>query len=386
MLGAVATAVLLTVGLIGAPAAPALATTAPAGSEYQQCSTSTLSTSVVNDDEAAGAGQRLALVTFKNVGTGVCRLTGAPGISLVGHGDGTQLGQPAEREQAGAPLIVVLGPGDSARAGLQYTFVDQGGGPFDTACAAERADGYRVYPPHSTRSVFVAAPQWACGSDVRWGLVSYVDAASTAIGARGKGCTNAAKVPVGSTVSPIHDVDRDGRTDTQFSGVSGGRLVYGIRTAAGGVVMIADPLKGTAGHSGWTAGLDSAGATITVIDDRRTAKLYAFRGCSFIPVRHQGGGAYEFAIGGTSKTGTGVACNDRNGGTLLQRAALRKRSNGRYDVIWTMVVVSPSGRTAVQDSSTREVRWANLTASDPRVVKARGSFCNDQVKVEPNED
>ena len=71
-----------------------------------------------------------------------------------------------------------------------------------------------------------------------------------------------------------NDVEPDGRTDTQFSGVSGGRLVYGIRTAAGGVVMITDPLKGTATHSGWTAGLDSAGATITAtFNTRRQADL-----------------------------------------------------------------------------------------------------------------
>lgn len=382
--GAIASVALLAVGLTAAPAtAVPMAGTARG---YQQCADSALRTTVVDDPEGSGAGQRLSFVVFTNIGTTVCRVTGAPRVAFVGHGNGTQLGAPADSAEPAAPFVVMLRPGDAARAALQHTNIDEGGGPLDTGCEAQRADGYRVHPPHSTRSVFVASPQWACGATVHWGTVSAVDTVPTGTGGLGKGCVNTAKVPAGAVIGRTEDVDLDGLADTQFSGARNGRLLYGIRTAAGGVYTVTDPLKGLGVHSGWTVNTDSAGGTITVIDDQRTAKLYGFRGCRFIATQHRNGGAYEFAIGRTAKPGTGVACNDRNGGILLMRATAKQRSNGRYDIIWTQVRVSADGRTAVQDASSTGVRWANLRASDPRVAQARGSNCFAALKVEASQE
>jgi hypothetical protein len=389
---AAAAVVLLSAGLVGAPPAMA-AQTSNDSTRYQPCAASALGLSVVDDPDASGAGQSLRYITLANTGRTVCRLTGAPRVSIVGHGDGTQIGAPADAVKQGAPPVVALAPGEAARAALHYTVVTEGGGPFDAACDAERADGYRVYPPASSRSLSVPAPQWACASAVHWGSVGAFDTSPTGPHDSAKGCRNTATMPKGATISSIQDVDGDARSDTQFYGVrggtatTGGYLVYGIRTAAGGVYTIKDPLKGAAAHSGFTVSTDSPIARVlTVIDDRHTAKLYAFRGCGFVATAHKGGGAYEFAIGGSAKTGTGVACNDQNGGVLLMRATAKKRSNGRYDILWKLVSVSADGRTAVQDGQ-QDVRYSNLKASDPRVAQARGSFCSAQpLKVEPNED
>ncbi|RIX30210.1 DUF4232 domain-containing protein [Amnibacterium setariae] len=385
--GAVLTTATLVTGLlVGAASGAEAAARVDPDAPYRQCADSAIATTVLADPEGSGAGQRLAHIVFENTGRSVCRLAGAPGVSLVSGGDGTRIGEPADRRQQGVPVQVMLRPGDAARADLQYTAVDEGGGPFDRACRAERADGYRISPPHSFRAVFVAAPQWACASSVHWGVAGYVDTNPVGEANGTRGCVNSRTVPAGAVVGATVDVDRDGLQDTQFTAAVGDRRVYGVRTGAGGVVTVTDPLRGVGVHGGWTANLDSAGGTITVLDDQRTARLYAFRGCRFVATTHRDGGAYAFTIGARTGSGTGVACNDRNGGTLLVRAGLRARSGGRFDVSWTLVDVSADGRTAVQRKDSKEVRWAGLKASDPRVAQARASSCDALLRVEARQD
>jgi hypothetical protein len=199
--------------------------------------------------------------------------------------------------------------------------------------------------------------------------------------ATGTGCTNTATIPVGAVTGPISDVDQDGRPDTQFYGAGDGRYIYGIRTSAGGVYAITDPLRGLRPHSGFTAYLDGSGF-VSVIDDTETAKLYAFRDCRFVQPQHKTGGAYTFTLGAKSTTGTGIACNDQNGGPILMRSTAKKRANGRYDIVWSVIRVSEDGRTAYRQggSGSTDVRWSNLKASDTRVRDARASHCLGVVK------
>lgn len=196
-----------------------------------------------------------------------------------------------------------------------------------------------------------------------------------------KGCVNSASMPKGAVTGPIGDVDQDGRADTQFYGARDGRYVYGIRTAAGGVYSITDTLRGLRVHSGFTAYLDGSGV-VSVIDDQETAKLYAFRSCRFVQPQHKTGGAYTFALGAKSTTGTGVACNDQNGGPILMRATAKQRTNGRYDVVWSVLRVSADGRTVYRQGGVGSTgtRWSNLKASDPRVKDARASRCTGVVQ------
>jgi cytoskeletal protein RodZ len=152
---------------------------APAG----QCDDSALEVSVQHDPDADGAGQRGAFVVLRNIGRTTCRLQGTPGLSLVGGGNGEQIGKPAERITSGAKLVT-LPPGRTALAQVQYTFVDENGGDFNdgkggtVACNSEAADGYRVYPPHSYRASFTPAKTYACSTSVQWITISPVRPAS----------------------------------------------------------------------------------------------------------------------------------------------------------------------------------------------------------------
>lgn len=149
----------------------------------EQCKDSALKVSVQYNPEAAGAGQRGAFVVFRNTGTTSCRLQGTPGLSLVGSGNGTQIGEPALRITTGAKLVT-LAPGKTALAAIQYTYVDKNGGNYsdggghDVACKAKAADGYRVYPPHSYRASFTPTNTYACSTAVHWITVSPVRPAS----------------------------------------------------------------------------------------------------------------------------------------------------------------------------------------------------------------
>ena len=166
----------------------AASTPAPAGrtdpnAPKGQCADSSLAVTVKYDPDGAGAGQRSAWVIFRNTGSGSCGLAGAPGVSLVGHENGTQLGQPADRTGDGSSTVTIPA-GSYAGAQLNYTYVDKNGGNFnngkggDPGCKAAAANGYRIYPPHSFRAYFVRYPTYACTTDQRWIHVGPVQPAS----------------------------------------------------------------------------------------------------------------------------------------------------------------------------------------------------------------
>ncbi|AZH84189.1 DUF4232 domain-containing protein [Plantibacter sp. PA-3-X8] len=123
---------------------------APAG----QCADSVLQVTVSGAD--AGAGSIFSNVVFTNTGRESCVLRGAPGVSVVGDGDGTQLGAAAVQQEDAAPADVTLPAGGSASATLTSVNIGSDGGPLDD-CEAVTGDGYRVYPPHSFTAVFVAS-------------------------------------------------------------------------------------------------------------------------------------------------------------------------------------------------------------------------------------
>ena len=198
--------------------------------------------------------------------------------------------------------------------------------------------------------------------------------ASSSSSASAAGCSNGTTtIPAGSDTAQIGDVDGDGLPDTEFHASEA--PVYGIRTAAGGVYPVQDGLAGPATHSGWTAGLDASPGFVTVLDDGRGANLFVFSDCRWVRTKGVDGKGYSFGLNGFSTAGTGVACNDRNGGVLLEGVLAVKRSNGRYDIRWTQIDVSSDG-TLARNGST-ETRWTDLAASDARVRTANESRCGD---------
>lgn len=130
------------------------------------CAADSLAVTAATGD--AGAGSVTVTFTFENVGTEPCTLAGFPGVSAVGDGDGTQIGEPATRSDATFEPVVVA-PGDAATAALRMVNVAGGGGPLGEDCQATPADGWRVYPPESTEAILVDVDDLtACAGDVDW--------------------------------------------------------------------------------------------------------------------------------------------------------------------------------------------------------------------------
>jgi len=134
--------------------------------EDAPCAADALDVTAATGD--AGAGSVTVTFTFQNVGGEPCTLEGFPGVSAVGDGDGTQIGEPAQRSDRPYEQVVVAS-GDTATANLRMVDVGSGGGPLGDACQAQPADGWRIYPPGSTDAIFVAVDGLtACAGDVDW--------------------------------------------------------------------------------------------------------------------------------------------------------------------------------------------------------------------------
>ena len=193
------------------------------------------------------------------------------------------------------------------------------------------------------------------------------------------GCSpNGIAIPAGATTAIIGDVDGDQRPDTEFY-TEVGAFSYGIHTASGATVLLPDDLAGPGAHSGWSARLDGPAIVATVLDDGRSASLHAFINCRFVTTKGTDGQPYRFLLNGFGEYGTGVACNNQNGGTLIMGALAQTRGDGLYDIRWTQVNMSADGTKAT--NLTTVTRYAGLAESDPLVKQAMGSYCNDVPKV-----
>jgi hypothetical protein len=123
------------------------------GAPADQCSDDALGIRIAVADGGGGAGSEYYDVVFTNTGGSSCALRGTPGVSVVGDGNGTQLGKPADRIQTGVKTVR-LGVGQSVAAPLKVVNIGTTGGPLD-GCTVQKGDGYRVYAPHSRKAVLV---------------------------------------------------------------------------------------------------------------------------------------------------------------------------------------------------------------------------------------
>lgn len=154
---------------------PTGSATADPDAPADQCPDAALKVTVENSD--AGAGSVFYSIVFTNTGSSECSLRGFPGVSVVGKGNGTQLGEAAQRQPGATPTDVKLGPGGTAVATLQSVNIGDDGGPLGDACPTEAADGWRIYPPHSFEAVFVQAQGLtACTGTTPWLTVDVVKA------------------------------------------------------------------------------------------------------------------------------------------------------------------------------------------------------------------
>jgi hypothetical protein len=99
-------------------------------------------------------------IILHNISDGPCFVQGYGGLSYVGHGNGTQIGAPADRTPSKAPRTV-LQPGDKVRSAVSETSV----APYPKQlCRPTKVDGFRVYAPDETHSFFIAHPTTGCAN------------------------------------------------------------------------------------------------------------------------------------------------------------------------------------------------------------------------------
>jgi hypothetical protein len=154
-----------------APSAPATDGTTPmptattgtgtgSGGTATACTTTNLRATAGPSDGTAGSVYVKIVLT--NAGGASCTLQGWPGVSFVGNGNGSQIGKAAAFDRTSAHPTVTLAPSKTASAQLRIVQA----GNYDAAqCKPTTADGFRVYPPGQTASLFVKdAGVAACAS------------------------------------------------------------------------------------------------------------------------------------------------------------------------------------------------------------------------------
>ncbi|QZN87716.1 DUF4232 domain-containing protein [Cellulomonas sp. C5510] len=130
------------------------------GLELARCATGDLALTVTAQDAAAGS--RHVDLVLTNTGGDACWLQGWPGVSFVGGGDGEQVGASATLDRSSAHDTVTLDPGGTAHAPLTVSVAQNY--PAES-CSPVQPDGFRVYPPGSTESLYVPdADLEACAS------------------------------------------------------------------------------------------------------------------------------------------------------------------------------------------------------------------------------
>lgn len=158
------TAATTTPSTAGSAAAPApsrgsgtAAAPAPAGSGAAaagaRCATSQLTGSVADGGGSSAGATRVAII-LRNTGAQSCTLQGWPGVSFVGGGNGTQIGNAATLDRSTPHQALTLRPAGEVQAIVTV----RDAGDWDSAtCHPRVTDGFRVIPPGSRQALFVPA-------------------------------------------------------------------------------------------------------------------------------------------------------------------------------------------------------------------------------------
>jgi len=122
-----------------------------------RCLSSSVRVSLGQSRGAAGHAYIALLLTNRSRIT--CILNGYPGVSFTAGTDAHKIGAPAQRDRRFGAAPVTLVPGATLHATIEvadYANYDQ------QACQPARATGFRIFPPGSTGSLLVSAPQTVC--------------------------------------------------------------------------------------------------------------------------------------------------------------------------------------------------------------------------------
>jgi Protein of unknown function (DUF4232) len=123
-----------------------------------RCVSSVLRASLGQSRAAAGTSYTALLLTNRSRVT--CILDGYPGVSFVGGTDAHQIGASAQRDpRFGTAPPVTLASGATVQATVAVAAFEN----YDQqVCQPARATGYRIFPPGSTGSLLISAPQSVC--------------------------------------------------------------------------------------------------------------------------------------------------------------------------------------------------------------------------------
>lgn len=149
-------------GLTALLALPSQAAPAPtvAHASVPECTSADLTAHFHPTD--AAMSHRFGTLVLTNVSRHACRTGGYGGLSYVGHGNGTQIGAAAQRDRSGAAVrTLVLKPGQRARSAVSEAVAQVY--PRRT-CRPVHVDGFRVYPPNETHSLYVKHPTTGCAN------------------------------------------------------------------------------------------------------------------------------------------------------------------------------------------------------------------------------
>ena len=154
----VASSAATTAATTGTPATTGTqATTTATPARPGLCVSSGLRASLGQSRGAAGTSYIALLLT--NRSRVPCTLDGYPGVSFTAGSDAHQIGAPAQRDSRVGAAPVILVPGATVHVTVE---VANYGNYDQQTCQPEPATGYRIFPPGSTGSLLVSAPQTVC--------------------------------------------------------------------------------------------------------------------------------------------------------------------------------------------------------------------------------
>jgi hypothetical protein len=123
-----------------------------------ECTSANLTAKYKGGD--AGMSHVYGRIILRNTSTTTCWVKGYGGLSYVGGGNGTQIGAPADRTPSKTPKTV-LAPGEKVRSAI----VETSYAPYPkNKCRPTKVDGFRIYPPDETHSLYVAHPTTGCAN------------------------------------------------------------------------------------------------------------------------------------------------------------------------------------------------------------------------------
>lgn len=123
-----------------------------AGSGAGECATANLRGSTQPGNGGGTAGSTYVYVRLTNTGSTTCTIQGWPGVSIVGGGNGTQIGQAAAFDRTSPHSTVSLATNATALALLRIVEA----GNYDASqCVPTKGDGLRIYPPGQKASLYI---------------------------------------------------------------------------------------------------------------------------------------------------------------------------------------------------------------------------------------